>query len=133
MDANDPRRGTHRYKVATNLINKTIETIGPAVFDVLGEGSDERLTDAFFDVLGGATGPGPYTLEVARILNDTHLLAQTLRLDYGVGVEDGTMEVYIGHHDQASEVFIPVEEIKEDTLYNALKLNLAEFTVKSPK
>ena len=133
MDANDPRRGTHRYKVATSLITKTVETIGPGVFDVLGEGSEERLTDAFFNVLGGATGPGPYTLEVARMLNDTHVLAQTLRLDYGVGVEEGTMEVYIGHHDQGSEVLIPVEEIEQDTLFNALKANLAEFTVKSPK
>jgi hypothetical protein len=127
MEANDPRRGTHRYKVATDLINKTIETIGPAVFDVLGENSDERLTDAFFDVLSEATGPGPYTLEVAKVLNDTHVAAQTLSLDYGVGVENGVMEVYLSDEDRTSELLIPVEEIEEDTLFSALKSNLAEF------
>lgn len=136
MEANDPRRGTHRYKVATDLINKTIETIGPAVFDVLGEGSDERLTDAFFDVLSEATGPGPYTVEVAKVLNDTHVIAQTLGLDYAVGVEGGQMGVCLvdtADDGTSSEVFIPAEEIEEDTLFSALKSNLAEFTVKPRK
>lgn len=131
MDVNDPRRGTHRYMVATKLINQTIETIGPAVFDVLGEGSDERLTDAFFDVLDEVTGPGPYTLEVAKVLNDTHVFAQTRGLDYGVGVKGGVMEVYLTGEDQSSEVDIPADEIEEDTLFSALKSNLAEFTTKT--
>ena len=132
MDANDPRRGTARYAIATRLINQTIETIGPAVFDVLGEGSDERLTDAFFDVLDEATGPGPYTLEVATVLNDTHVIAQTLNLNYGVRMEDGMMTVDLAGDGHLSQCEIPAEEIEEDTLFSALKSNLAEFTVKSP-
>lgn len=133
MTENDPRRGTARYAIATRLINQTIETIGPAVFDILGEGSDERLTDAFFDVLGEATGPGPYTLEVATVLNDTHVTARTLGLDYGVETEDGAIVVYLASEDQTVETVIPTDEVEEDTLFSALKHNLANFNVKSPE
>lgn len=131
-EQHDSREGSIRYTLAQRLIAETIETIGPATFDVLGEGSEARLTDAFYNVLEEATGPGPYTLEVATVLNDTHVTARTLGLDYGVETEDGAMVVYLASEDQAVETVIPTDDVEEDTLFSALKHNLATFKVKSP-
>lgn len=133
MDVNDPRRGTACYALATRLINQTIETIGPATFDVLGEGSDERLTDAFYDLLSSpvATGAGPFTLEAAALLNETHELATMEGFHYSVNVSHRTMSVELATEDDEFVSSIGHDEMTSDSLFSVLKCNLEQYTAKT--
>lgn len=94
------------------------------------EGPDRNdIVDELTSIIQLASGPGPFDINVALALNETHRTAELENNSYGVEFVDKALTAYSENNGVKSAIYMHQADVNADVLYSAVKTNLENLKI----